>query len=289
MSDAKYDLIQRGSHPPSPVGTITFVLLRGLEPFLQLYLLLASPLTTLLLPVLGIHIPLSPYNDPAALSYSSPATVPGPFSVILNFYGALGSFLNLSPWQTNLFVMSVLAATKHNYWVLVVSKEKMPVSFALIVAAFNAGNNALNILLFSLLSVNPTFPSAFSVPPPSLFLLNLFCGTLLFSVGLGCEAMSEIQRRSFKEDPRNKGKLFMGGLFGLARNINYGSYMTWRTGFALVAGGPLWAALVGSFFFWDFSNRGVPVMEEYCEKRYGARPWEEFKKKVPYRLIPGVY
>lgn len=174
--------------------------------------------------------------------------------------------------------MSVAASAKQIFWILATSKEKMPVGGAAIVAAFNLLNNALNVLLFSLAAVNPTYSSPW----------NMYVGVALFSVGILVEPLAEVQRRDFKDDPRNEGKPFAGGLFGLARSVNYGAYTLWRTGFALAAGGPVWAALVGGFFFWDFSTRAIPTMEEYCAKRYGVQ-WEEVKRKVPYKLIPWVY
>lgn len=61
-----------------------------------------------------------------------------------------------------------------------------------------------------------------------------------------------------------------------------------RTGYAFAAGGFIPAAIIGALFGVDFAVRGVPVLDDYCTKRYGAS-WTEFKKKVPYKLIPGIY
>ncbi|KAF7502970.1 hypothetical protein GJ744_004757 [Endocarpon pusillum] len=188
--------------------------------------------------------------------------------------------LNLTPMQTLLFAMSVGASAKHIFWILATSKEKMSASSAAVVAAFNFLINALNVLAFGLAAVNPTYYR--SAP------WNVYVGVALFVVGILVEPIAEVQRRNFKDDPRNEGKPYSGGLFALARSVNYGAYTTWRTGFALAAGGPVWAALVAAFFLRDFASRAVPTMEEYCSKRYGAQ-WEEVKRKVPYKLIPWVY
>jgi len=100
--------------------------------------------------------------------------------------------------------------------------------------------------------------------------------------------VSEIQRKAFKDEKKNEGKPFTGGLFGLARHINYGGYVVWRSSYALVSGGLLWAAFVGTFFGTDFARRGIPVLDEYCSKRYGVA-WAEYRKNVQYKLIPGIY
>ena len=79
--------------------------------------------------------------------------------------------------------------------------------------------------------------------------------------------MSEIQRKRFKDKPENKGKLYGGGLFGLATNINYGGYTLWRTGYAVAAAGLPWGALTGALAFYDFSTRAIPVLDQYCTDR----------------------
>ena len=49
--------------------------------------------------------------------------------------------------------------------------------------------------------------------------------------GILLELVSELQRKRFKDDPANKGKPYAGGLFSLARSINYGGYTLWRGGY----------------------------------------------------------
>lgn len=263
MGHTKGDIIPRGVRGSSPLGTFTFITLRAIEPFLQRLILLSSPLTTILLPKLGLNGPFAP--PPAShLATPSPSTT-------LN--------LNLTPFQTLLFLMSCAATTKQIFWILYTSKEVMPAGGAAIIAAFNLINNVLNILLFTLAGMNPTYPTPWS----------MYAGLALFTLGILVEPIAEVQRKSFKDDPKNEGKPYAGGLFGLARSINYGAYTVWRTGFALAAGGPVWAGVVAAFFLWDFSTRAIPTMEEYCQGRYGVRQWEEVKRKVPYKLIPGVY
>lgn len=259
------DIFPRGVRGSSPWGTSTFVILRALEPLVQRSLLLALPLTRTILPALGLS--------------GSGAWPPPPASHLLTHTPLITTFgLNLTPFQTLLFLMSTAAATKQIYWIGYTSKEAMPVSGALSIAAFNTVVNALNTLLFAVAGANPTY----TVPG------SMYVGSALFALGIVGEAVAETQRKWFKDDPRNEGKPYAGGLFGLARSVNYGAYTVWRAGFALAAGGWVWGAVVGGFFLWDFANRAVPNMDDYCQERYG-RAWEEVKKKVPYRLVPWVY
>ena len=46
-------------------------------------------------------------------------------------------------------------------------------------------------------------------------------GVALFLVGSFLETGSELQRKAFKAEAANKGKLYYGGLFSLAQHINY--------------------------------------------------------------------
>ena len=85
--------------------------------------------------------------------------------------------------------------------------------------------------------------------------------------GILTETISEIQRSQFKKDPANAGKPYSGGMFGWARNINYGGYLLWRTGFALAAGGPVSALIVGAFFYQNFVTSSIPELDDYCQKR----------------------
>jgi len=64
----------------------------------------------------------------------------------------------------------------------------------------------------------------------------------LFTVGILTELISELRRKKFRDNPANKGKLYTGGLFSLAPDINYVSYALWRTGFALTSGNYWWTA-----------------------------------------------
>ena len=125
--------------------------------------------------------------------------------------------------------------------------------------------------------------------------------------GLAVELTSEIQRRSFKKDPANKGKLYTSGLNSLVRHPNYTGFLMSRLGPPLLASGWTAALLMGTFFLYDLGGRAANILDEYCGKRvsvhvdlrlrvlcvlmivqYGKQ-WAQYKRKVPRVLIPGLY
>lgn len=173
--------------------------------------------------------------------------------------------------------MSIGSALKQIYWVLFTAKEPMTPSNAVLISVFNTINNGLNTLAFSLASVNPTWSE------------NLFYVSIpLFAIGILLETGSEIQRKVFKDNSRNAGKLYSGGLFSYARHINYFGYMIWRAAFATAGGGAAWGALAAAFFWYDFCSRSIPVLDNYFTRKYGVQ-WEQVKKQVPYAFAPGIY
>jgi len=97
---------------------------------------------------------------------------------------------------------------------------------------------------------------------PSLS-LEAFAYLLGSALGL----ISKIQRKNFKDNPRNSGKPYTGGLFSLARHINYGGYTLMRSAYAFTTGGTIPPVVVGAFFAVDFGFRGIPVLDDYCTNR----------------------
>lgn len=204
------DLINRGAsgHAAStPLGTTIFVGLRALDPLLQRLILQSNPLSHL--------------QSEFALRTGAPSG-----GDLIRTAG-----LDLTPFQTVIWAMSVGSAVKQIYWILVTAKEPMYSNVAVIISLFNTVNNGLNTLLFTVAASNPTWSP-----------LSLYIGAALYTIGILVEPVAETQRKIFKDKPENKGKAYSGGLFGLARNINYGAYTVWRGGMALAAGGPIWVS-----------------------------------------------
>ncbi|KAF1944017.1 hypothetical protein EJ02DRAFT_452855 [Clathrospora elynae] len=256
----KKDHIARGDYTPTHVGKATFFLLRGIEPLLQ-YSILARGLGTSLIHRVGLRT-----LPPGLPAHSGVSLIDG---------------LGLSPYRLILLGMAVGAAVKQNIWVTALSGEPMPVGGAVAVGILNAVFNSISTYAFLLTATSASTETEF--PQPALLI-----GSSLYVVGILTELVAEIQRKRFKANPNNKGKAYTGGLWSYARHINYGGYTLWRAGYAMVGGGYTLGALVGAFFAWDFTNRAIPVLNEYCEKRYGAA-WEKFKKDTPYKLLPFIY
>ncbi|KAI9684190.1 MAG: erg24, C-14 sterol reductase [Trizodia sp. TS-e1964] len=136
---------------------------------------------------------------------------------------------------------------------------------------------------------------------------------------------SNNEKNRFRTDPKDPrishlkymetksgSKLLISGWWGVARHVNYlGDWiMAWSyclpTGIAgysimhsaassvseVVQGGAKgWGMFITYFYLVYFSvlllHREMRD-EEKCSRKYGA-DWAEYKKKVPYRIIPGIY
>lgn len=235
----KNDLVQRGIKQGNALGTGLFVGLRTLDPVLQ-YGILAKGVGSRLIHMLGGE----------TLAHGPP--------VITNTFL---DRLALSPYRMIMLAMSAGSAIKQIYWLVGISQEEFPPVSAVEVSIFNTVFNSINTLMFT---CNYTSASVNGEHFPQS---PLIVGSALYALGVFTETFSEWQRKQFKQDPANKGKVYEGGLFSLARHINYAGYTLWRAGFAVAAGGWIWGAVTGSFFFWNFASSGIPELSLYCEER----------------------
>lgn len=229
----KKDLISRGDYTPTPVGKATFVLLRAFDVFIQ-YSVLHGAGTGLLHRV-GLR--------------TLPPSIPS--NTGLSALDGLG----LSPYRLVLLGMAAGSAAKQDYWAVFLSGEPMDVNNAIAISVFNTVFNSISSYAFLIRATSASLESDF--PQPALVV-----GSALYVIGILTELVSEMQRKRFKKDAKNKGKPFTGGLWSFARHINYGGYTLWRAGYALTGGGWIMGALVGTFFFMDFARRAVPVLNE---------------------------
>jgi steroid 5-alpha reductase family enzyme len=129
----------------------------------------------------------------------------------------------------------------------------MPVSNALKVSVFEIFFSSTNSIL-----------SLTQLPSNSVLTTLLLLG---YTFGWYLEIAAETERKKFKDNPENKGKLYTRGLFTFARHINYGAYLLRKSSQALVCGGWKWGLGVAIYHFLDFAKRGIPVLDVYCEKR----------------------
>ncbi|KAK0636477.1 hypothetical protein B0T17DRAFT_485335 [Bombardia bombarda] len=269
------DLIQRGVYKSNPAGTATFVGLRALDPLLQYQILARGWGSSLVTKLGGTTIPL----------YAS-----GTSSMMHETGVALLDSVSLPLPRLILLAMAVGSTVKQIFWLLYTSKEEFPPSAAVSVSIYNTVVNSIA----SLLLVTAATSAALSTPRVGSSSSGLSVslptavGSVMYVVGMALETIPEIQRRNFKDDPRNKGRICNEGLWGKARHINYGGYTLWRTGYALAAGG--WTAGLGmaAWSFWTFAYRSIGIMDEYMSGRYKEQ-WAQYKTDVPYLLFPGIY
>ncbi|KAI1851348.1 hypothetical protein JX266_003423 [Neoarthrinium moseri] len=266
-SGSKWDLINRGSRTPSPLGTLTFVGLRLLDIPWQYHLL---------------------HNGAAERAISAlrlPYTSYGPLATTGI---ALLDRIDLPLPRLILLAMATGSAAKQIFWQTCLSYEEFPPSAAVAVSAYNTLHNSLNSLLFvcAATSVQSSAPqiSMFGSALP----LPLLVGTLAYAAGITIETLSELQRLQFKQNPENTGKVCKTGLWGYARHINYFGYALWRGGYCMAASGWLAGLAMGIFLGWDLAARATTILDEYCTKKYGQQ-WAQFQKDVPYRIVPGIY
>ena len=175
-----------------------------------------------------------------------------------------------------LVAMAASCAIKQIINMIFISEEQLLTSAAITISIFNTVSNGL-----------ASFSALLYGPSTSLDTLQ-YVGIGLFGVGLLTEFVSEVQRKQFKDNPANKGKNYTGGLFSLARHINYGGYTIWRTGLALTSGNYWLAALAFTWHTWDFTTRAVPSLTLHCREKYGES-WKKFEHDTQYILFPYIW
>eukprot|EP00028_Trichosphaerium_sp_Am-I-7-wt_P013297 CAMPEP_0168513196 /NCGR_PEP_ID=MMETSP0405-20121227/3293_1 /TAXON_ID=498012 /ORGANISM="Trichosphaerium sp, Strain Am-I-7 wt" /LENGTH=207 /DNA_ID=CAMNT_0008531931 /DNA_START=142 /DNA_END=761 /DNA_ORIENTATION=- len=99
----------------------------------------------------------------------------------------------------------------------------------------------------------------------------------MYLFGSYLNTYSEFQRMIWKFDPKNKGKLYVEGLFAYSRHINYFGDIVLYTGYALLSRN--WVSLVVPLIMYlGFKFMHIPDLEKYLTK-YGD-DFEEYKKNV---------
>ena len=99
-------------------------------------------------------------------------------------------------------------------------------------------------------------------------------------------------RRPFGLDPRpipaGERQVLSGGFWGLSRHINYLGEILMAVGLTLSLGIPLsWAWLYPLYYLALLVPRQA-ADDRRCAEKYGAG-WVEYRKRVPWRIIPRVF
>ncbi|MEZ4771979.1 MAG: DUF1295 domain-containing protein [Bacteroidia bacterium] len=154
------------------------------------------------------------------------------------------------------------------------------------------------------------YPYFYSVPlwstaslPPAhtpAWLLTLY--VLIFFLGWGLSRGANLQKYYFKKDPQKaflgitpetitdgKNHLLVNGFWGKSRHINYLGEILMATGIVLCTGHPLlfWPWLYPLYYVALLFPRQMDDNKR-CALKYGPL-WDEYVKKVPYKIIPYIY
>lgn len=140
-------------------------------------------------------------------------------------------------------------------------------------------------------------------PNPGSSTVALSAVAVMFFTGWMFARGANLQKFQFKRDPSAKafglldprtlsgdGKhVLTGGFWGLSRHINYLGEILMATALTLSLGYPLAAAA----WLYPLYYVALLVPRQYaddrrCAERYGEL-WQEYCRRVPYRIIPFVY
>ncbi len=131
----------------------------------------------------------------------------------------------------------------------------------------------------------------------------LVAAAVLFFLGWSLARGANMQKYLFKRDPAEKflglitpevlsdGKhtLLASGFWGVARHVNYLGEFLMAIGLTLALGFP------GHLVPWLYPLYYVALLvprqiddDRRCAQKYGAL-WKTYVKRVPYRIVPGVY
>ncbi len=144
--------------------------------------------------------------------------------------------------------------------------------------------------------------AAADLPAPKSPSFMLVISALTFIAGWILARGANMQKFTFKRDPQktflgirpvvitdgNK-KILASGFWGLSRHINYLGEILMAAGIVLSVGYPMlpWPWLYPLYYIALLFPRQA-ADDKLCAAKYGPL-WEEYKKKVLYRIIPFIY
>ncbi len=144
--------------------------------------------------------------------------------------------------------------------------------------------------------------SAVELPDAQMPVTLLLLYVLLFFLGWILSRGANLQKYRFKKDPTRpflgitpetisdgEKKLLVNGFWGLSRHINYLGEILMATGIVLCLGHPslIWPWLYPLYYVALLFPRQADD-DQRCTAKYGSL-WEQYKKRVPYKIIPYIY
>jgi hypothetical protein len=140
-------------------------------------------------------------------------------------------------------------------------------------------------------------------PSPSAPPLLLGAGVALFLSGWVLSRGANLQKFLFKTRPgtpllallrpealvAGEHRLLVSGFWGLARHVNYLGEILMAIGLVLVLGYPqvAWPWLYPLYYVALLVPR-ERADDRRCAEKYGPL-WQEYRRRVPYRIVPGIY
>ncbi|WP_163833150.1 DUF1295 domain-containing protein [Spartinivicinus ruber] len=113
-----------------------------------------------------------------------------------------------------------------------------------------------------------------------------YSAVAVYIVGTIWHFGSDYQKRKFKQDPTNKGKIISTGFWRYSRHPNYFGDFLIFVSFGLLAGN-WWGIVAPLANLMQYLSDAIPKSEAMAKKRYG-NAWLEYQRNVKC-FIPGVY
>jgi delta14-sterol reductase len=141
-----------------------------------------------------------------------------------------------------------------------------------------------------------------SLPDPGTpaWLLSVY--VILFMAGWTLSRGANLQKYLFKKSPERaflwikprtltdgRNMLLVNGFWGMSRHINYLGEILMASAIVLAAGYPanIWPWLYPLYYVLLLSRRQADDNRR-CSAKYGIL-WQEYKRKVPWKIIPYIY
>ena len=139
------------------------------------------------------------------------------------------------------------------------------------------------------------------IPNTETSFLYLAIATLIFFIGWGFSRGANLQKYFFKNNQNKnlpgihskyitdgKNRIIVNGFWGMSRHINYLGEILMAVGITLcVSHGSIIPWLYPLYYVFFLKQRQKDD-DHRCQEKYGAL-WNEYKLKVPYKIIPYLY
>ncbi|KAJ4375633.1 hypothetical protein N0V86_007166 [Didymella sp. IMI 355093] len=178
---------------------------------------------------------------------------------------------------TIFLAMTGVLIVKQSIWAFYIRNEHMTLPFAFFGVVADFVYEGICALVFSVAPANPMWTPAF-----------LYLGAALHFLAATIELVAELQRKRFKDDPKNSGKLCTEGAWGVVRHPNFAMNVVYGAAYGFATGGPLFALLPVGMYLGNFTTNAIPPKEVYLAEKYGEQ-WEKYRRVVRWKMCPGVY